>query len=191
MRAFLHPVDWQRYKANVLILLPFSHSKWTLEWSWHVKTFHFIEFVVINRFLGPNLYRHFGTSGLMFSASRATLGQLTCFKFDFRVVTLFIDDILKSKHGWQGLHRCQFCARFITFLRNVRFHTGKLMKNAFWLQFHSFWGPSRGVTGVPGGFKNGPFRGFGFHFGIAIAMSWATWGPFCIQSIDNVTKQTC
>ena len=62
-------------------------------------SFSFIEFVVINRILGPNLYRHFGTGGLMFSASRAILGQLTWSKFDFREVTLFIDDILRSKHG--------------------------------------------------------------------------------------------
>ena len=41
-------------------------------------------------------------------------------------------------------------------------------------QYLSFFPPSGEVTGVPGGFKNGPFRGFGFHFGIAIAMSWAT-----------------
>ena len=59
------------------------------------------------------------------------------------------------------------------------------------IQFHSFWSTSGGVTGVPGGSKKGPFRCFGGHFGIAIPMSWATWGPLCTQSIDNVTKQTC
>ena len=64
------------------------------------------------------------------------------------------------------------------------------MKTSRWpFIFHSIWHPSGGVTRVPGGSKNGPFRGLGFHFGIAIAMSWATWGPFLFDRLKTLQSR--
>ena len=95
-----------------------------------------------------------------------------------------------SNDGRQVVHKHRFSVQVITFSQNVRFSLGKLMKTSRWpLIFHSIWHPSGGVTRVPGGSKNGPFRGLGFHFGIAIAMSWATWGPFLFDRLKTLQSR--
>ena len=46
-------------KTASLILLPFSHSKWTMEASWHVQTFPFFNFFGFNAPLGRLWILHF------------------------------------------------------------------------------------------------------------------------------------
>ena len=133
---FWASIDWKRYQNRLV------HS--TAVFSFKVDNGGLLtcvnsSFFPIFRFQwlhGRNMCCSFGTSGLVFSASRVLLRKITCSICDFRVVSWFIDVILMIFHGWQVFHRCHFCARVITFLRNASFPLGKRMKTYFW--HHNF-----------------------------------------------------
>ena len=129
---FWASIDWKRYKNGVVNSTAVFSFKMD---NGGILTCLNSSFFSISRISSPhgrNLCCSSGTSGLAFSASRALLRKITCSICDFRVVSWFIDVILRIFHGWQVLHRCHFCARVITFLRNASFPIGKRMKTYVW-----------------------------------------------------------
>ena len=128
---FWASIDWKRCKNSVVNSSAVFSFKMD---NGGILTCLNSSFFSISRISAPhgrNLCCSSGTSGLAFSASRALLRKITCSICDFRVVSWFIDVILMTFHGSQVFHRCHFCARVITFLRNASFPIGKRMKSAF------------------------------------------------------------
>ena len=50
-------------KTASLILVPFSHSKWTMEASWHVRTRHFFQFLGFQRLMDGTCVAHLVQAG--------------------------------------------------------------------------------------------------------------------------------
>ena len=112
---FWASIDWKRYQNSVVN----STAGFSLKVdNGALLTCLNSSFFPISLFStphGPNLCFSFRTRGLAYFASWALLRGLTCSSFDFRAVSWCIDVILRAKHGWQVLGRCQFCAQVIIF----------------------------------------------------------------------------